>query len=551
MNSGCKIKLWLPLIAALLFTGGMWTGYLLAGGDEISPSQQKLNTVFQLIQNEYVDVINTDSLVEMTIPAMLKNLDPHTVYIPVSDVERSNRELESSFFGVGIQFQIMTDSICVVEVVSGGPAQREGILPGDRIISVDDKDMTGAAVSNDDVFDVLRGEKGSKVKITIKRHTSDKPIDFVVTRSEIPSVSVDASYMMDGNIGYIHISKFAHNTYAEFLQAINNLSMKGAESFVIDLRGNLGGLVDQAILIANEFLEPYKAIVETRGRNSRDNENWIADGTGNFMTQPLVVLVDEFTASASEIVAGAIQDNDRGLILGRRSFGKGLVQRPVLLPDSSQIRLTVQRYYTPSGRCIQKDFTRGDNDQYEKEIIDRYSSGEIFNEDSVKLKADSIYVTMGGRKVYGGGGILPDVFIPSDTTGLTSYYFQVSNAGLLNKFAYEYADLNREDLSNSKTAEQLMAKLPSREVLLWSFVKYASDNGIPQRWYYINNSASLIVNQLRALIARDILGMNAYFEIANKNDNVVTEAVKEIGKGLGATVEDFNHEKDNSTNRKK
>ncbi len=269
------------------------------------------------------------------------------------------------------------------------------------------------------------------------------------------------------------------------------------------------------------------------------------------MTQPLVVLVDEFTASASEIVAGAIQDNDRGLILGRRSFGKGLVQRPVLLPDSSQIRLTVQRYYTPSGRCIQKDFTRGDNDEYEKEIIDRYSSGEVFNEDSVKLKADSIYVTMGGRKVYGGGGILPDVFIPSDTTGLTSYYFQVSNAGLLNKFAYEYADLNREDLSNSKTAEQLMAKLPSREVLLWSFVKYASDNGIPQRWYYINNSASLIVNQLRALIARDILGMNAYFEIANKNDNVVTEAVKEIGKGLGATVEDFNHEKDNSTNRKK
>lgn len=551
MNSGCKIKLWLPLIAALLFTGGMWTGYLLAGGDEISPSQQKLNTVFQLIQNEYVDVINTDSLVEMTIPAMLKNLDPHTVYIPVSDLERSNRELESSFFGVGIQFQIMTDSICVVEVVSGGPAQREGILPGDRIISVDDKDMTGAAVSNDDVFDVLRGEKGSKVKITIKRHTSEKPIDFIVTRSEIPSVSVDASYLMDGNIGYIHISKFAHNTYSEFLQAINNLSMKGAESFVIDLRGNLGGLVDQAILIANEFPEPYKAIVETRGRNSRDNENWIADGTGNFMTQPLVVLVDEFTASASEIVAGAIQDNDRGLILGRRSFGKGLVQRPVLLPDSSQIRLTVQRYYTPSGRCIQKDFTRGDNDEYEKEIIDRYSSGEVFNEDSVKLKADSIYVTMGGRKVYGGGGILPDVFIPSDTTGLTSYYFQVSNAGLLNKFAYEYADLNREDLSNSKTAEQLMAKLPSREVLLWSFVKYASDNGIPQRWYYINNSASLIVNQLRALIARDILGMNAYFEIANKNDNVVTEAVKEIGKGLGATVEDFNHEKDNSTNRKK
>lgn len=550
MNSDCRIKLWLPLIGALLLVGGMWTGYLLAGGDEISPAQQKLNTVFQLIQDEYVDEINTDSLVEMTIPAMLKNLDPHTVYIPVSDIERSNRDLESSFFGVGIQFQIMTDSICVVEVVSGGPAQREGILPGDRIIAVDGKDMTGTKMTNEDVMSALRGDKGSKVSLRVKRSTSAEPLDFVVTRGEIPSVSVDASYLMDDKIGYIHISKFAPNTYSEFLQAILNLKLKGAESFVIDLRGNLGGLVEQAILIANEFLEPYRGIVETRGRNIRDNENWVADGTGDFTTQPLVVLVDEFTASASEIVAGAIQDNDRGLIMGRRSFGKGLVQRLIELPDSSQMRLTVQRYYTPSGRCIQKDYTRGDNDEYEKEISDRYASGEVFSADSVKFKSDSLFVTIGGRKVYGGGGIMPDVFIPSDTTGLTSYYFQVSNAGLLNKFAYEYADLNREDLSKSKTVEQLIAKLPSREVLLWSFVKYASDNGIPQRWYYINNSASLIVNQLRALIARDILGMNAYFEISNTTDNVVTEAVKEINKGLGANVEGYIHEEVNSTNRK-
>lgn len=546
-----KIKQWLPLIGALLFVGGMWTGYLLAGGDEISPSQQKLNNVFQLIQNEYVDEINTDSLVEMTIPAMLKNLDPHTVYIPLREIDRSNRDIESSFFGVGIQFQIMTDSICVVEVVAGGPAQREGVLPGDRIIEVDGKPMTGSKITNDDVLDGLRGEKGSQVRLTVVRHTADKPLDFVVTRSEIPSISVDGTYMMDSNTGYIHISKFASNTYAEFLQAISNLSMKGAQNFVIDLRGNLGGLVDQAILIANEFLEPYRGIVETRGRNIRDNENWLADGLGNFTRQPLVILVDEFTASASEIVAGAIQDNDRGLILGRRSFGKGLVQRPVMLPDSSQIRLTVQRYYTPSGRCIQKDFTRGDNDEYEKEIIDRYSSGEVFGTDSVQFSSDSLFVTLGGRKVYGGGGIMPDVFIPSDTTGLTSYYFQVSNAGLLNKFAYEYADLNREELSKSKNVEQLIAKLPTREVLLWSFVKYASENGIPQRWYYINNSASLIVNQLKALIARDILGMNAYYEISNKTDNVVTEALKEINKGLGATVEDYSHEKEQSTKQKR
>ncbi len=551
MNSGCRIKLWLPLFGSLLFVGGMWTGYLLAGGDEISPAQQKLNTVFQLIQDEYVDEINTDSLVEMTIPAMLKNLDPHTVYIPVSELEHSNRELESSFYGVGIQFQIMTDSICVVEVVPGGPAQREGILPGDRIIAVDGKDVTGSKIADNDVLDRLRGEKDSTVRLTVKRHSSAKPLDFVVTCSEIPSVSVDASYVMDGKIGYIHISKFAPNTYAEFLQAITNLSLKGAESFVIDLRGNLGGLVEQAILIANEFLEPYRGIVETRGRNIRDNEKWVADGTGNFTRQPLIVLVDEFTASASEIVAGAVQDNDRGLILGRRSFGKGLVQRPIELPDSSQLRLTVQRYYTPSGRCIQKDFTRGDNDEYEKEISGRYSSGEVFSADSIKFKSDSLFTTVGGRKVYGGGGIMPDVFIPSDTTGLTSYYFHVANADLLNKFAYEYADLNREDLSKSKNVGQLMAKLPSREVLLWSFVKYASDNGIPQRWYYINISASLIVNQLKALIARDILGINAYYEVINTNDNVVTEAMKEIKKGLGATVEDYNQKEENSTATKK
>lgn len=537
MNSESKLKLWLPLLCAIMLTGGMWTGYLLADGDQISPAQQKLATVFGLIEHEYVDEVSTDSLVEMAIPALLKNLDPHTMYVPISELERVNRDLESSFFGVGVTFQIMSDSICVVEVISGGPAQRAGILAGDRIIAVDGKPLVGKDLTEDDVFTALRGAKDSAVKLTVHRNTSRKPLDFDVVRGEIPSLSVDAAHLIDGNVGYVRVAKFAPNTYAEFLQAIASLQAKGAESFVLDLRGNSGGLVQQAILIANEFLDPYRTIVETRGREERRNEHWIADGSGNFTQQPLVVLVDEFTASASEIVAGAIQDNDRGLILGRRSFGKGLVQQQIDLPDSSQIRLTVQRYYTPSGRCIQKEYAAGKIDDYEKEVVERYSNGEIFSADSIKIDKDKIFSTVNGRKVYGGGGIIPDVFVPSDTTGYSSYYFRVADSGLLNKFAYEYADLNRDDLSKAKNVEQLTKLLPDRNLLLWAFVKYAADNGVAQRWYYINISADLIVNQLKALIARDILGLNAYYEITNATDPTVAEAIRQIRKGIDATIE--------------
>ena len=430
----------------------------------------------------------------------------------------------------------MSDSICVVEVISGGPAERVGVMAGDRIIAVDGQPL-GKDLTNDDVLSKLRGEKDSHVKITVKRSTSRKPLDFDIVRGEIPSVSVDASYIIDDNIGYVRINKFAANTFSEFLQAMVSLGARGAESYILDLRGNSGGLVDQAILMANEFLEPMRTIVEVKGRNPRENANWLADGTGSFTEQPLVVLVDEFTASSSEIVAGAIQDNDRGLILGRRSFGKGLVQRPVVLPDSSQIRLTVQRYYTPSGRCIQKDYTRGNNDSYDKEIIDQYASGEVFNADSVKFDDKNIFSTMAGRPVYGGGGIMPDVFVPSDTAGVTSYYIQPANAGLLNKFAYEYADLNRADLSKAKDVAQLLRLLPSDDVLLGAFVRYASQNGIPQRWYYINISAPLIVNQLKALIARDILGVTAYFEIYNTTDPTVEAAVRQIREGVNEKIE--------------
>lgn len=536
MNNGSRLRNWFPLVGALLLVAGMWIGYLLADGDRLTPAQKKLNEIFAIIQDEYVEEINEDSLVEMVIPELLRNLDPHSMYIAVKDLEKVNRDLESSFFGVGIQFQLMQDSICVVEVVSGGPAEHVGLLAGDRIIEVDGKRMTGKDITTEDVMNALRGEKDTEVVVTVKRSTSPRPLTFTIVRGEIPSVSVDASYLINDTTGYVRVNKFAANTYAEFIQAINALRVKGARNYILDLRGNTGGLLDQAILMANEFLPPMRSIVNVKGRKAEEDANWLSDGQGIFPYDRLVILVDEFTASSSEIVAGAVQDNDRGLIIGRRTFGKGLVQRGITLSDSSQIRLTVQRYYTPSGRCIQKDYTPGANDDYQSEILDRYSNGEVFSADSIKVDESNVFETVCGRKVYGGGGIIPDVFVPSDTAYVTSYYLSVANSGILNKFAYEYADLNRADLSKARDVQQLLRLLPPDNVLLAALVDYAAQNGVAKRWYYINISAPLIVNQLKALIARDILGMNAYFEIVNEKDPVVLEAVRQFSSGMVGMV---------------
>lgn len=537
MDNNSRLKNWFPLIGAVLLVGGMWIGYLLAGGDKLTPAQQKLNDIFAIISDEYVDEIPEDSLIEMTIPDLLKNLDPHSLYIPLSELETANRDLESSFFGIGIQFQIMADTICVVEVISGGPSEKVGLQAGDRIVEIDGKPVAGRGIANEDVMKSLRGAKDTRVTVKVKRSTADKPLTFTITRGEIPTVSIDASYMLNDSVGYVRVNKFAANTYSEFLQAINSLRSRGAVDYVLDLRGNTGGLLDQAILMANEFMLPGTKIVEVKGRKAEENAIWLADGTGLFAGGQLVVLVDEFSASSSEIVAGAIQDNDRGLIIGRRTFGKGLVQRAITLPDSSQMRLTIQRYYTPSGRCIQKEFVRGHNSDYQSEILDRYSTGEVFSEDSIKVDESNMFTTTGGRVVYGGGGIIPDVFVPSDTAYVTSYYINVANAGLLNKFAYEYADLNREDLSKAKNVSELLKKLPPSGILLQAFTQYAAQNGIPQRWYYINISTPLIVNQLRALIARDILGMNAYFEITNDMDPVIEKALRQLATGIDAALQ--------------
>lgn len=532
--SNNKLTKWLPLFAALLLVGGMWLGFSLAGGRSQSQFQNKLNRLYEIIENDYVDEIDLDSLLESQIPSLLKSLDPHSSYIPAADLEKVNGELEGSFGGIGIQFQVINDTICVVEVIPGGPSEKVGVIAGDRIIAVDTIDIVKRHISDEDVRNMLRGVKGTEVSITVRRANAAKPMTFDIVRGDIPMTSVDASYMIDPKTGYVKVNRFSRTTYGEFLQAISQLRYLGAESLIIDLRGNGGGYMEPAVLMANEFLPAYSKIVMTKGRDEDDNSTILSDGTGAFTDIPLVVLVDEFTASSSEIFSGAMQDNDRGLVVGRRTFGKGLVQRPIMLPDSSEIRLTVQRYYTPSGRCIQKSFQRGKADEYDEEIIERYNRGEIFNADSIYLNTDQIFKTLNGRTVYGSGGIMPDVFVPSDTTGYSSYYVNVSNAGLLQKYAYELADLNREEFSKAKTVDELMSMLPSDATLLQSFVSYAAHRGIPARWHYINISSALIVNYLKALVARDTLGFSASYEVYNSRDNVVAQALKLLEEGEAA-----------------
>jgi carboxyl-terminal processing protease len=524
----------LPLAGAIILAAGVWLGYCLADGDKTTETQRKLAKVLEIINDEYVDEIDIDSVVEGAIPILMSNLDPHSVYISAADRATANQRLDGSFSGIGIQFQQLNDSVCVVEVIAGGPSERAGLMPGDRIIAAGDSILTGPGINADDVRNILRGPQGSEIEVSVVRHGVDDVLKFKIVRNAVPIESIDAAYMVDDNIGYLKVNTFGRNTYAEFLQEIYALDRSGAEAYIIDLRGNVGGYMDPAIMMVNEFLPPNSVIVATKGRNEKENSVVLSDGTGNFDDVPLVVLIDEFSASSSEIFSGAIQDNDRGLIVGRRSFGKGLVQRPFELPDSSEIRLTVQRYYTPSGRCIQKDFVRGDNEGYEAEILERYNHGENFTADSAHINTSEIFKTAGGRTVFGGGGIMPDVFVPSDTSGINKFYLELANASLLNRFAFEYVDLNRDELSKAGDTEELLSMLPSDGVLLSAFASYVKQNGVRLRYYYLNNSRRLIVRQLKALIARDVLGLKAYYEIDNTADTTVLEAIKQIKSGAAS-----------------
>lgn len=519
------------LTAIISLTIGVVLGFMFLSDSKSSRAAiagNKVKELLTLIDRQYVEHVDVDSLLEESIPDMLSNLDPHTAYIPASDLEQVNTELEGSFSGIGISFQMLNDTITVVEVISGGPSEKVGLLAGDRIVEIDDSIMCGSQVVTDDVMKVLRGTAGTTVKLGIKRTGADNLLSFTVTRGEIPVTSIDASYLIEPEVGYIKLNKFGRNSFSEFYTELSMLRNAGAKDFIVDLRGNVGGYLDIAMLITNEFLDAGLGIVETRGRDGEIIESIVADGYGSSQNGNLAVLIDEYSASASEIFAGAIQDNDRGLIVGRRSFGKGLVQTQETLSDGSAVRITTARYYTPSGRCIQKPFKKGKLDEYAYEIYDRYVSGEVFTADSIKFDTSELYYTLSGREVYGGGGIMPDIFVPADTANITNYYTQVVNAGLMHRFSFEYTDANRARFDVATTAEELLALLPSDDILLRDFVNFAARNKIAARWYYINISRPLILNALKSLIARDVLGTAAYYEIYNTRDNVVNRALSAL-----------------------
>lgn len=524
-----KAYVWIPLVASIAFVAGLFINELLQDNSGRSDGEKKLSNLINIIGSEYVDIVDTDSLIDATLPTLLSNLDPHSVYIPAEDLQKVNEDLDGSFSGVGISFTINNDTIQVLEIISGGPAEQVGLRAGDRILSVDEENVAGTGMTNEQVFKLLRGPKNSKVKLKIKRSKVAEPIDFEVTRGDVLVASIDAGYIIDENIGYIKVNKFGRTTYDEFFQTLFALRDAGAKDYIVDLRGNAGGLLETSVLMVNEFLPQGNKIVETKGRHKQENSIILSDGYGAFQDSRVTVLIDETSASSSEIFAGAMQDNDRGLIIGRRSFGKGLVQNQMDLPDGSAVRLTIARYYTPSGRCIQKDYS--DAESYENDLLDRYSRGEVFEADSIKYDDKQQYVTLHGRTVYGGGGITPDVFVPNDTIGITKYYVNVVNKGLLQKYALDYTDAHRTELEQAFDVNELMAMLPSDLQLIQQFVRYTKANDIDTQWSYINSSASLICNQLKALIARDVLGIGAYYEISNLIDSTVASAIKHLQEG--------------------
>lgn len=516
-----------PLLIAAAIVAGIYIGKYydrMFTTPVIYSGQNKIEGLLNMIKRQYVDTVNIDSLIETALPKIIGELDPHSTYISAADLQMVNDDLEGTFSGIGIEFSILDDTVTVVGVISGGPSEKAGIIPGDRIIAVNDTAFTGGGINNEKVLRRLRGEKGSEVKLTLKRLSAGKPIDMLVTRGDIPVNSVDAAFRTNDGIGYIKVSKFGRNTYTEFLNSLAKLRREGSDKFIIDLRGNTGGYMESAINMVNEFLPKGYLIVYTYGNASPLNQAF-SNGTGIFKESPVIVLMDEWSASASEIFAGAIQDNDRGLIVGRRSFGKGLVQQQIPFSDGSAVRLTIARYYTPSGRSIQKEYKMGDSENYEMDIVNRYEHGEFYSRDSIHLNDTLKYHTLTGRTVYGGGGIMPDVFVPRDTLGNTPYLTNVVNQGLLYQFAFKYADDNREKLKKYQTAKELLAHL-QRQPILDKFVAYAAGKGVRPRPVYINISKKIINNTLYAYIARNIIGDEAFYPIILMDDNTFIKAVE-------------------------
>ena len=525
----------MPLIIAVCVVAGILIGTFYAkhyGGTKlgiINGSSNKLNALLRVIDDQYVDTVNMADLVEKAMPQILAELDPHSTYIPAQKLEEVNSELEGSFSGIGVQFTIQEDTIHVNSVVPGGPAEKVGLIAGDRIVMVNDSLFVGKGLTNEKAMRNLKGPKGSTVKLGIKRASEKKLLDFTITRGDIPQNTIDAAYMINDKFGYIQISKFGRTTHVELLNAIAQLSHKDCQGLIIDLRDNTGGYMEAATRMVNEFLPEGKLIVYTQGRKYPRMEEY-ANGTGSCQKMPLVVLVNEGSASASEIFAGAIQDNDRGTIVGRRSFGKGLVQQPIDFSDGSAIRLTIARYYTPSGRCIQRPYENGNNSQYEMDWINRYEHGEFFSKDSIKLNEDQKYYTTLGRPVYGGGGIMPDIFVPQDTTGVTSYLIEVSSKGLILQYSFQYSDHNRAKLSEFENEEDMLKYL-RRQGIVDQFIRFADSKGVKRRNLLIHKSHQLLEKALYGNIIYNILGREPYIRYLNQSDATVKTALDILEKG--------------------
>lgn len=525
----------MPFLLAICLVAGILIGTFYTNhfsGNKlgiINTSSNKLNALLHIIDEQYVDTVSMFNLVEEAMPQILAELDPHSSYIPAKDLEAVNSDLKGSFSGIGVQFTIQDDTIHINSVIQGGPSEKVGLLAGDRIVEVDDSSFVGKIVTNSEAMRRLKGEKGSKVKLGIYRPGEKEILHFTVVRGDIPVKSIDAAYMINDKFGYVKVNKFGETTYPELLVALAQLSQANCKGMIIDLRGNTGGYMAAAIQMVNEFLPNNKLIVYTEGRKS-PRENYTSNGTGSSQTMPLIVLMDEGSASASEIFAGAIQDNDRGTIIGRRSFGKGLVQQPIEFSDGSAIRLTIARYYTPSGRCIQKPYEKGNDAEYEMDIITRYEHGEFFSADSIKQNIKEIYHTSLGRTVYGGGGIMPDIFVPQDTTGMTSYYRMAATRGLIVRYTLDYTDKNRNKLKEYDTPQKMEAYLKAQN-LLEKFAEYAEKKGLKRRNILMYKSKQLFEESLYGNIIYNMLGIEAYITYSNLTDKTVQKALEVLEKG--------------------
>lgn len=500
-------------------------GGLSAGGG-------KVTRVLSLIENSYVDSIPSDSIAEVAIPAILEVLDPHSVYIPARDFEQTEEPLQGEFDGIGVVFNMATDTVIVLNVVPSGPSQKAGVQGGDRIIRVNDTLIAGQKMSTTDVMKRLRGKRGTQVRLSLERKGIAEPVEVVVTRDAIPLHSVEAAVMLTENTGFVKLSQFSRTSYAEVTSAVERLRKEGMTDLVLDLRGNSGGFLDQAILIANEFLPKGSLIVYTEDRHHR-RVHQFSDGRGKSTDLALAVLIDEGSASSSEILAGALQDNDRGTIIGRRSFGKGLVQSQVPFPDGSALRLTVARYYTPTGRSIQKPYSAG-NDDYEMDIINRFNHNEFFSADSIRF-ADSLrFTTPKGKTVYGGGGIMPDVFMPLDTTNVTKYYLEVSGRNILYRYTIDYADSRRAELGTAKTTADLRRMFDRDRGMFDRFVEYAASQGVKPVRRDIERSRAIMEAQLKAFVARNSdLDNSAFYYFIYPIDNTLRRAVEILDEERG------------------